>query len=352
MSLETDIQAARDRLPETQALYREVCALMFFRYGETPTANKLYQLVRKGSMSAPAKALRDFWTDVRDKSRVDVGQPDLPPEIAKAAGELAATFWRLANDSASQELDGFRNDARLEIEAAVQRATDATAGHDAAQAALRACEERTSLDKARIADLEARLAEQQTANAMLREQLLEARREANFAVMALTEARRDFSAELEKLRQSISQSEHRLMAAERRALLEIETERSTATRARKDLKAASDRFAELEAEYRVERDALRDSLASLKTQHEVSEQQRGDLEARLTAKDTALIELRGEADSLRRKLASFAEKAVSARTATTSRRPAPHPPQARVRKQHRAIKFSGDPFGKRTDTGN
>jgi len=51
MTMETEIQAEvdalRDRFPETKALYREVCALLFFRYGITPTANKLYQFVRR-----------------------------------------------------------------------------------------------------------------------------------------------------------------------------------------------------------------------------------------------------------------------------------------------------------------
>ena len=96
MPLEADIEALRERVPDTQELYREVCALMFFRYGETPTANKLYQLVRKGSMSAPAKALRDFWTEVRDKTRVDVGQPDLPAEGATAAANSPAEIGRAA----------------------------------------------------------------------------------------------------------------------------------------------------------------------------------------------------------------------------------------------------------------
>lgn len=36
--------------------------MLFFRYGITPTANKLYQLVRKGSMSAPSEALTRFWS--------------------------------------------------------------------------------------------------------------------------------------------------------------------------------------------------------------------------------------------------------------------------------------------------
>ncbi|WP_159078821.1 DNA-binding protein [Orrella marina] len=85
-SLAQDVDALRDQFTETQTLYREVCALLFFRYGMTPTANKLYQLVRKGSMSAPAQALAQFWTDLREKSRNRVEHPDLPPEF-QALGE-------------------------------------------------------------------------------------------------------------------------------------------------------------------------------------------------------------------------------------------------------------------------
>ena len=52
MSTETEILAEVDALKakfaDTRALYREVCVLLFFRHGITPTANKLYQYVRKG----------------------------------------------------------------------------------------------------------------------------------------------------------------------------------------------------------------------------------------------------------------------------------------------------------------
>src|SRR3546814_9934483 len=67
-ALSRDIETLRERFTQTQELYREVCALLFFRYGVTPTANKLYQLVRKGSMSAPTDALSTFWEDLRDRS--------------------------------------------------------------------------------------------------------------------------------------------------------------------------------------------------------------------------------------------------------------------------------------------
>ena len=55
--------------------------LLFFRHGIAPTANRLYQLVKKGSMNAPAEALARFWATLREKSRVRIEHPDLPAEL-------------------------------------------------------------------------------------------------------------------------------------------------------------------------------------------------------------------------------------------------------------------------------
>ena len=91
--IQAEIERIRGQFPQTQDLYREVCVLLFFRFGITPTANKLYQFVRKGSMSAPAEALTKFWQDLREKSRVRIEHPDLPDDLRVAAGELTATLW-------------------------------------------------------------------------------------------------------------------------------------------------------------------------------------------------------------------------------------------------------------------
>ena len=37
-----EIEVLRGKIPDTQDLYREVSTILFFRYGITPTANKLY----------------------------------------------------------------------------------------------------------------------------------------------------------------------------------------------------------------------------------------------------------------------------------------------------------------------
>ncbi|CAB3774481.1 DNA-binding protein [Paraburkholderia humisilvae] len=313
MTLETDVEEVRQRLSETQHIYREVCALLFFRYGETPTANRLYQLVRKGSMSAPAKALRDFWAEMREKTRVDVGQPDLPREVAAAAGELAVRLWRLSMDEANGSLGAFRLDAERAVEAAQQQAREAQACSEAAGAARDEALRTLNTERQRSAALESQLAAQQAANASLREQLAGARSEVITANAALGDARRDFSVELEKLRESAAHNEQRLAAAERRALLEIETERSAASQARKQLQQANERIGALEASHRLERDALRDDLAGAKARLAASDAQRGELEQRLEQKDHELARATETSVDLRRRIESLSVKLAMSR---------------------------------------
>ncbi|WP_197496940.1 DNA-binding protein [Paraburkholderia caribensis] len=314
MTIETDISEIRERLDDTQAIYREVCALLFFRYGETPTANRLYQLVRKGSMSAPAKALRDFWGEMREKSRIDVGQPDLPADVAAAAGNLAARLWRLSLDAADASLAAFRVDAQAAVDAAQIQVRDAEVRAEASEAARREVNARSDELRLQLGSLESQLVEQRAANAALREQLAAARSEASMAAAALGDARRDFSVELEKLRDSLAQNEQRLAAAERRALLEIETERTAASRARKELQQANDRIGALEAAHRQERDALRDDLAGAKARLASSVSQCSELERTLRARTEELTHAATTTAELRQRLESISAKLDAGRT--------------------------------------
>ena len=96
--IQAEVEALRERFSDTKALYREVCALLFFRYGITPTASKLYQHVRKGSMSAPVEALAKFWEDLRGKARVEIDHPDLPKALKEAVFQLFFFLWTQATE--------------------------------------------------------------------------------------------------------------------------------------------------------------------------------------------------------------------------------------------------------------
>ncbi|TDY26636.1 plasmid replication DNA-binding protein KfrA [Paraburkholderia sp. BL6665CI2N2] len=341
MPLEADIEALRERISDTQELYREVCALMFFRHGETPTANKLYQFVRKGSMSAPAKALRDFWAEVRDKTRVDVGQPDLPPEVASAAGELAATLWRLAGDAASAALEVFKQDAQREIATAVDHAQQTAAERDTAIAAS----EQASRDAADVrrenAKLLARLVELETAKTMLADQLAQSRNESAAASTALSDARREFAEELGKLRVMHDQSEQRLAATEKRALLEIDSERTAARQTRQELQAAINRMAEAQAAHQAERDQLRDALAEAKTQLTTSMARCASVERELASREIALDQQIAAGELLRKKLETLSRQLVESGRPAATLSPSPRrAPSARRRDVRRDVKFT------------
>ncbi|WP_404935503.1 DNA-binding protein [Paraburkholderia sp. BL27I4N3] len=68
----------------------------------------MYQLVKRGSMSTPTAVLGEFWTELREKSRVRIEYPDLPADLGAAAGELVATLWTRATASAAMALDALR----------------------------------------------------------------------------------------------------------------------------------------------------------------------------------------------------------------------------------------------------
>ncbi len=106
-----EIARLRQSHPDTQDLYREVCVLLFFRHGVTPTANKLYQLVHKGSMSAPTEALRAFWAELREKSQVRIEQPDIPEALKITAGEMVSALWKEARAAADLQLEYLRQEA-------------------------------------------------------------------------------------------------------------------------------------------------------------------------------------------------------------------------------------------------
>ena len=135
-SLDDAIARLREQFPQTQDLYREVCVLLFFRHGVTPTANKLYQLVRKGSMSAPAEALGLFWENLREKSRVRIEHPDLPESLKVAAGDLAAALWSSARISAHAALASCEQEAQARVAQAAQELASAQLERDAANIGL------------------------------------------------------------------------------------------------------------------------------------------------------------------------------------------------------------------------
>ena len=274
--LAAEIERLKAEFPKTRELYREVCALMFFRYGITPTANRLYQLVHRGSMSTPTAVLSEFWATLREKSRVRIEHADLPEELQGAAGELMGALWTRATAAAQASLEALR----LEVEDARRAAEGATAAVRADLAHTEvALEQRTAAlltAQVRIQELEQAHAAAVATRGSLEAELAREREASRERDTALTQTRADFAAERDKLRASAELAETRWQAAEKRAQLEIERERTANARLQRDAEAATQRAARTEDSARAEIQALQTQLGDMR--HQV-----GTLEGRLDA---------------------------------------------------------------------
>jgi chromosome segregation ATPase len=272
---ETRLVAAIGRLkadfPKTRELYREACALLFFRFGLTPTANRLYQLVKRGSMSTPTQVLGEFWIELREKSRVRIEHPDLKAELQAAAGELVATLWAKSTTSAQAALEALRADTEAEKASARNEVTSLQAELARTETAF---EQRTGAllaAQVRIQELEQAQAAAEATRQALETEIARQQDEIGTRDRALVQARADFSGELGKLRSSAELAEERLRAAEKRALLEIECERVVSTRVQKELVATTRKGEQGEARHRSELQTLQAHLADARHQAGVLE---------------------------------------------------------------------------------
>lgn len=295
-SLEAEIDALRAQFPKTQDLYREVCVLLFFRHGIAPTANKLHQLVRKGSMSAPAEALSRFWADLRKKSRVRLDHPNLPEDLKTAAGELIDVLWTKAQTQADAELAALRAQAQDEIVSIKSGKNQAEAERDGARQQLEETTAVLSKAEAHIRELEQTIAGEVATRSALEQQLVDARQAGAEQLAAMAAARRDFASELDKLREALKVTEERYRSAEARALMEIDRERTVAAKLQKDIEGVRTGVADAADRHKTEVLSLQEQIGNQKQRIGHLE---GELRAILASRDQLHAELAQERETLR-----------------------------------------------------
>jgi len=272
-----EIEALKVHDFDTQDLYREVCTILFFRYGITPTANKLYQYVRKGSMSAPAEALARFWSDLREKSRVRIEHPDLPEGLKATAGELVASLWSQAQAGAQEGLAVFRREAQELVTNSQRAFENADQARVAAQSEVNQTREALRGGDERILQLERNLAAERARTQSLETQIDAASRQQSTLEAALAEARRDYSAELEKSRLELRRTEERLAANEKRALMEIDHERQITAKIQRELQQLRENWLTNEERQRNDLAASKSELVEARQKLGVAEGKQNEL---------------------------------------------------------------------------
>lgn len=223
-----DVESLRIQFPQAKDLYREVCRLMFFRYGIQPTANKLYQLVRKGTMSTPAQAVNNFWSELRLKNRVDIDHSGLPDTLREFAGEALSTLWKSALEVARQNvkekhsaINGLESTNRLELEsykAQVKKLETLNAEQHSELVVLRK----------QLQESEKRFLIDHQVSATQKESVKTLQYEKSALEGSLKSINNEFDTELNKLHAALKFSEDRFRKLEAKSFAEVDKERQRA----------------------------------------------------------------------------------------------------------------------------
>ncbi|GAD22058.1 DNA-binding protein [Acidovorax sp. MR-S7] len=249
LEIQAEVEALRERFSDTKTLYREVCALLFFRHGITPTASKLYQHVRKGSMSAPAEALAKFWEELRDKARVEIDHPDLPDALKQAAGQAVSVLWTQATELAREELTAIRVETRAEVQSAQASLEEVQQRNTDLKTQIQAAQEKVAELADQLQSLGAELEQERRTHAAATARGEALSRQVDELKLEQAKSRQHFSAELEKGRAAIDEAAQRATEAEHRALREIDRERTARAQADKQLEHLRSKLAESERDH-------------------------------------------------------------------------------------------------------
>ncbi len=307
-----EIERLRNEATDTKSLYRSVAGLLFFKYGITPTANRLHQLVGKGSMSTAASVLARFWQDLRKVSQLRLDHPGLPEPLQKVGAEMLVQLWGAACDQASQELAAVRSELEVQL-------TEAQLEAQHAKSEATAAAERSARTEAAAAQLTANLRELADSLDQLdrdrqaagdENQRLSHALEA--AQAASAEARAAFTSDLKIVRDALATAEERARSAEQRALLEIDQERQRGARVVKRLEAERDALATRLTEQEARIAASGAQLMEAQRQVAGLEGSLAAAQGQVLAQSKAMTEILGRMDAL--------QKAITAGPASPGRK--------------------------------
>lgn len=266
-TIQAEVERLRALAPDTKALYREVAAALFFRFGVPPTANRLFQLVGKGSMATAASVLARFWQDLREHSRLRLEHPGVPDPLRDVAGNLIGQVWTAAYDLAQQDLAGARAELSAQVEQARSEAERARLTATEAEGKIAQFSRTVEQLRKEVADRDGLLAARDGEISRLQVEVAALKSSVADRRAEVDEAKRAFAGELESLRSAIALTEERARASERRALAEIEAARRKAeeagralTKQQKSHASEIDRFGKSLAKREAELEAMRERL--------------------------------------------------------------------------------------------
>ncbi|MBV7541953.1 DNA-binding protein [Acidovorax sp. sic0104] len=307
------IQAALDALP-AKASRRDktllVANLLLIDHGIYPSAKVVHDHTSQGSMTDINRDLRDFWTEVRKKMRVQLNAPFIPDELATAFGEGLAKIWGLAQHAATQHFEGAREQCRLEVQGASEARVGAERDRDRTLERLALLEAELLAERERRGEAERRVAAQAGEIAGLQGSLSSWQQKLEVEAIARHEAEARFSRELELERAERVREADRFTGEINFAKRQIDTARVAEKEMREQLNAEKGHREREVATYRQRMNSAEEASTAAKGRVAELRAQTASLEGRVA-----------ELQDRVRELAKAGVARISARPAPLKRKP-------------------------------
>lgn len=224
-----DVRALAVQHKDSRRLSREVCRLLFYRYGETPNANRIYNLTRKGSLTTISEEVASFWQGIREQTQAHIPCPGLAVDAAERLGSFVTGLIADIELRLNGELDVHRQAAQDEVRSLrleLQSAREASAAlQEAAHRQKMEFQKQLTSAQDQMAGLQQQLAREAATSALLRDETLAWERRAVAAQNQAQETQALFAKEVANLREALAGAEARAAGAEQHALKRIDEEK-------------------------------------------------------------------------------------------------------------------------------
>lgn len=229
LKIRLDVRELALQHKDSRRLSREVCRLLFYRYGETPNANRIYSLTRKGSLTTISEEVASFWQSLREQTQVHIPCPGLTADAAERMGSFLTGLIADIEQRLNGELDVHRQAAQDEVRLVrleLQSVREASAAlQEAAHRQKIELQERLTSAQDQIAGLQQQLARETATSALLRDETQAWERRAVAAQSQAQETQALFAQEVANLGEALAAAEARASGAEQHALDRIEKEK-------------------------------------------------------------------------------------------------------------------------------
>ncbi|HEY3539316.1 MAG TPA: DNA-binding protein, partial [Trinickia sp.] len=166
-----ELESMKARGLHRRELSLHACKRLFFDLGIRPSMAAVRELTQTGSASDIPKDIDHFWERIRETSKVKVGAGAIPPSLEDKAGELLGELFAQALAHAKEMLETERLEMQATLEEAQRRVRDAEVRQETLNEALQRSESLAQTAWARVRELEAEFASEQTQRASSHETL-------------------------------------------------------------------------------------------------------------------------------------------------------------------------------------